>query len=106
MVGLWCRLQQGYQQRGLPDVRKMAQGAHDLEGGAAVQPCTDLIQEHCLGWTHQQLTCAVQHTSFAACCAYVNVMLRLICRHGCENVIKEMLLQVNDAAKVKLSGSQ
>ena len=45
MVCLWCRLQQRNQHCGLSEVRKVAQGAHYLEGGRAVQPCADLIQE-------------------------------------------------------------
>ena len=35
---------------------KVAQGASDLEGGAAVQARADLIQEQGLLGTHQQLT--------------------------------------------------
>lgn len=56
IVGLRCGLQQSNDHGGLPKVSKVTQGAGDLEGGAAVKPCADLIQEQSLLGTHQELT--------------------------------------------------
>lgn len=43
MVGLGSGLQQRNQNGSLLDVGEVSKGAHDLEGGVAVQPRTDLI---------------------------------------------------------------
>lgn len=56
VISLRCGLQQSHQHGGLPQVCKVAQGAADLESGAAVQPCADLIQEQSLLRTHQKFT--------------------------------------------------
>lgn len=55
VVGLRRGLQKGNQHGGLAQMAEVTQGASDLECGAAVQACADLIQEQGLLWTHQQL---------------------------------------------------
>ena len=57
VVGLRGGLQQGYEHGSVPQVAELTQGASDLESGAAVQPCADLIQEQSLLGAHQQLAC-------------------------------------------------
>ena len=56
VVGLRGGLQKSNNHSGLSKVSKVTQGAGDLEGGAAVKPCADLIQEQSLLGTHQELT--------------------------------------------------
>ena len=45
VISLWRRLQQRNQHCGLSQMGEMAQRAHDLEGGVAVQPGADFVQE-------------------------------------------------------------
>lgn len=55
MISLRCWLQKRNQHRGLSEMRKVAEGAHDLERGCAVQSSGDLVQEKRFLGADQQL---------------------------------------------------
>lgn len=56
MINLRRGLKKRDQHGRLPEVRKVAQCAHDLESGCAVQACADLVQEEGFLGADQQLS--------------------------------------------------